>query len=62
MPNPTSSVDRAGSAFLEARGQAQGTSGWRLRRKVRRLERRRGCLDVEGLARLKAYRYELADR
>lgn len=59
MPQGRASIDEAHSAFVDARGWAQGVGTRRLRRKVRRLSRgERDFYDP----RLTAMRRELADR
>lgn len=64
MSNFTASLNEAHSAYLDARGWALGASNRQLRRKVKRLERRkgRGRLTDQGRARLKALRCVQEDR
>lgn len=62
MAHDTTHLAEVHAAYLDARGHAQGASTRWLTRHARRWERQRDTLDQATLARLKAVRYELADR
>ena len=52
----------AGVAYLEARTEARGFSGFRLRWRWRQLQRDRDQLDHAGVAALRAFGDEIEDR